>query len=99
MYWNYVCVLFDKEYKRASIDNVYNRVLDLCRNNNIDLDLLNFLNEAYFFRQNDAFHIELNYIKYSYEHEIGFIWFKEKNGTFLKFNDWELLELLFIYSL
>ena len=81
----YMCVLFDKEYNRTSIDNTYDIFLDLCRNNSIDLDLLNFLNEAYFFRQNVAFHIELNYIKYSYEHEIELLWklMKEKELDFL----------------
>lgn len=66
MYCCYIRVLFDKEYNRTSIDNVYNRVLDLCRNNNIDLDLLNFLNEAYFFRQNDASRIDFNKLRNKY---------------------------------
>lgn len=55
---NYINKLFNKEYNRTLIDYIYDKVLDLYRSYSIDLDLLNFLNETYFFRQNDAFRID-----------------------------------------
>lgn len=63
---NYNNKQFSKEYNRTSIDNTYDKVLDLRRNNSSDLDLLNFLNEAYFFRQNDAFHIDFYRLRNKY---------------------------------
>jgi len=63
---NYNNKLFNKEYNRTYIDNTYDEILDLCRNNSSDLDLLNFLNEAYFFRQNDAFHIDFYRLRNEY---------------------------------
>ncbi len=51
----YLVVLFQKEYKKTTLTKIYEKILELCEQNKIDKEFLDFLNEVFHFRQKRKF--------------------------------------------